>query len=156
VLSALIQSNFRVADSFPVMSEYKVNPHIRNKQALDMDLILICQKNTIPYLCLTTEPTAILRRTVDELQSDIADYSDNKLFLHFMGELLKTASSAQKSDVTDYNWFSEALTHFDDFLKTIIHTNKKQYQAVPESFQLRLLESLQQFETDAEASLPKE
>ncbi|MCS6863137.1 MAG: hypothetical protein NZT92_22755 [Abditibacteriales bacterium] len=57
VLSAIAESGFRVADSFPVMSEYKVNPHVRNKQALDMDLVWCVRRGLCPlslYLCRWT------------------------------------------------------------------------------------------------------
>jgi putative DNA methylase len=140
VLQALTESDFRVVESFPVMSEYKVNPHIRNKQSLDMDLVLICQKKSLPYVFSNLEPSAVLQGTIHELGSDVADHSDNKLFLHFMGELLKTASSAQEKHIVDYHWFSEALTHFDDFLKTIIRVEKHGDQTVSEPVQMRLLE----------------
>ena len=140
VLKALTESGFSVVDSFPAMSEYKVNPHIRNKQALDMDLVLVCQKKSIPDSSFSIEPSAILQRTVHDLDSEVTDNSDNKLFLHFMGELLKAASSVKENNVVNYNWFSEALTHFDDFLKTIDRPKKKEEYNALESGQMRLFE----------------
>lgn len=56
VLRAVMKSGFRVVASFPVMSEYKVNPHIRNKQSLDMDLVLVCQKSLLPCEPLHLQP----------------------------------------------------------------------------------------------------
>lgn len=140
MLQALIESGFRVTESFPVMSEYKVNPHIRNKQSLDMDLVLVCQKKSLSSICPLLEPSTILQRTIQALGSDVTDHSDNKLFLHFMGELLKIASSVQVNTSVDYSWFSEALTHFDDFLKTITRIEKSEDQRISEPVQLRLLE----------------
>lgn len=140
VLTAIVESGFRVADYFPVMSEYKVNPHIRNKQALDMDLVLVCQKIT-PYSdTLTLNSPEILERATKNL-TKISYNSDNKLFLHFMGELLRTISSTSEGKSVDYNWFAEALSHFDDFLTTIDRVEKEAPVDSLKFEQLRLLET---------------
>ena len=140
VLMALSSSGFRVTDSFPVMSEYKVNPHIRNKQTLDMDLILVCQKKVLAPATRLSVPTEILRRAMNGLNSP-ADHSDNKLFLHFMGELLRTASASQNGDGVNYDWFADALIHFDDFLKMTQQSRMRVEYASAQLRQLRLLES---------------
>ncbi len=141
LLQSLTDSGFQVIESFPVMSEYKVNPHIRNKEALDMDLVLICEKKSLGGISVSPEPSAILQRTVGELNSDVADCSSNKLFLYYMGEVLKTAG-ASKDNILNYQGFSEALAHFDDFLKKTVHTeiNESKNKAAG-SFQLHLFES---------------
>ena len=136
VLQALIQSGFRVSESFPVMSEYKVNPHIRNKQSLDMDLVLICEKKLFPCSMPGAKPSDVLLRTVEKLNSDIISSSDSKLFLHFMGELLKTAGLASENGMPDYEWFSESLAHFDDFLATVNRPVKTEKPADPLRTQL--------------------
>lgn len=140
VLQAITVSGMRVVDSFPVMSEYKVNPHIRNKQSLDMDLVLICQKNNLPSPIRSLLPSDILRRAIGELPR-VADHSDNRLFLHFMGELLRTASAQPNASSVDYNWFADALTHFDDFLATIERDQNTTEYMQSKTRQLRLLES---------------
>lgn len=140
IWQALRESGFRVTDSFPVMSEYKVNPHIRNKQALDMDLVLVCQKQGVSGDPLNHQPAEVLRRAIQSMPN-ISSHSDNKLFLHFMGELLKTASSVHSEGVINYDWFSEALTHFDDFAATIERDKDELQYAVSPMRQLRLLES---------------
>jgi putative DNA methylase len=140
VLMALASSGFRVVDSFPVMSEYKVNPHIRNKQTLNMDLVLVCAKKTPTTVTLATAPAEILRRAMQELNSP-ADHSDNKLFLHFMGELLRTASASQNGNVVNYDWFADALTHFDDFLQVTQQSRKQVEYTSAQPRQLHLLES---------------
>lgn len=140
VLMALTSSGFRVVDSFPVMSEYKVNPHIRNKQTLDMDLVLVCEKKAMSSTPLTSLPADILHRAMNELNVP-ADHSDNKLFLHFMGELLRTASASQNGNSVNYDWFANALTHFDDFLKMTQQTRKPVEYTPAQPRQLRLLES---------------
>jgi adenine-specific DNA methylase len=139
VLQALLESEFGVVDSFPVMSEYKVNPHIRNKQALDMDLVLICHKRGHGDTTVSREPSQILQRVVNDLNGTIHDNSDNKLFLHFMGELLRTASLL--TDRVSYDWFSDALTHFDDFLATLVRPSSNGQYSIAQPRQLRLLET---------------
>jgi hypothetical protein len=69
------------------------------------------------------------------------DHSDNKLFLHFMGELLQTASAPQNGNGVNYDWFADALAHFDDFLKTTQRNRKPVEYALKQPRQLRLLES---------------
>jgi putative DNA methylase len=138
--SAVTESGFRIIDYFPVMSEYKVNPHIRNKQALDMDLLIVCQKKEMPVEILSHLPAEVLQRVKGNMLTEPGTYSDNRLFLHFMGELLKTAGSAHESETLTYNWFSEALTHFDEFLSKIDRTRHKSYE-FPKYHQLKLCES---------------
>jgi putative DNA methylase len=140
VFNAITTAGLQVVDYFPVMSEYKVNPHIRNKQALDMDIVLICAKQpALPPL--STHPQQILDRVIHELHAGIATSSGNKLFLHFMGELLKTASSVQEHGDIHYEWFAQALTHFDDFLMTRVQTASDHEYQNPQPLQLRLLEN---------------
>ncbi len=137
---ALRSSGFQVTDSFPVMSEYKVNPHIRDKQMLDMDLILVCQKKTLATAARSSAPAEILRRAMNELAAP-TDHSDNKLFLHFMGALLRTASASQNGNGVNYDWFADALTHFDDFLKQTQQSRKRVEYTPAQPRQWRLMES---------------
>lgn len=141
MLRAVVESGFQVIDSFPVMSEYKVNPHIRNKQALDMDLVLICQKRSSPPETLSSLPIDILERVTDSLSASKLNHNSNKLFLHFMGEVLRTASSIYDSERIDYNWFANILAHFDDLLLSESkHVRKYLQQEITRPRQLRLLE----------------
>ena len=139
IFNAITHAGFYVVDYFPVMSEYKVNPHIRNKQALDMDIVLICSKTCLSQ-SLSSTPQEVLNRVKEALDVRLAASRDNKLFLHFMGELLRTASSLQERDEVSYQWFSEALAHFDDFLATREHPAQEQEHHAPPALQLRLLE----------------
>ena len=141
VLAALIESRFRVVDYFSVMSEYKVNPHIRNKQALDMDLVLICQKMVIAHESLPLSPIEVLERTIKQLPSEASNNSDNELFLYFMGELLKTAGSIQEGENVTYGWFTDALNHCNNFLAHFDRTSKEEFYETPMLQQLRLFES---------------
>lgn len=137
VLNAVIGSGFRVIDSFPVMSEYKVNPHIRNKQSLDMDLVLVCEKSSIPSTPLSLDPGDILRRAEDDFGKELSP-TENKLFLHFMGELLRTASASNEK--VTYEWFYNSLIYFDLFLKKTMANGSAIPVQLPESAQMRLLE----------------
>lgn len=113
VLMAIVNSGYKVIDSFPVMSEYKVNPHIRNKQSMDMDLVLVCQKRGFSTEILSQTPREILLRALESVGTRSNGVNENRLFLHFMGELLRTASSA--SEEVEFEWFEDVLLHFDDF-----------------------------------------
>ena len=139
VLMSIIDSGFCVVDSFPVLSEYKVNPHIRNKQSLNMDLVLICEKRGNCLEPLPMSPSEILRRAMKP-QFENSCSNGNKLFLHFMGELLKTASSMPESEEVNFEWFENALVHFDDFLITEkMSTSTRRYE-ISKPRQLRLLD----------------
>jgi flagellar biosynthesis/type III secretory pathway chaperone len=105
-----------------------------------MDLVLVCEKKAMSSAPLTSLPADILHRAMNELNVP-ADHSDNKLFLHFMGELLRTASASQNGNGINYDWFANALTHFDDFLKMTQQTRKPVEYASAQPRQLRLLES---------------
>jgi adenine-specific DNA methylase len=123
VLMAIINSGFRVTDSFPVMSEYKVNPHIRNKQSLDMDLVLICQKNIIQYDILNLLPHEIMARAFESLGNRSNGVNENRLFLHFMGELLRTACAT--AEPVNYKRFENVLLHFDSFKVEIARSSNE-------------------------------
>ncbi len=147
LLNVITNSGFRVTDYFPVMSEYKVNPHIRNKQAMDMDLVLVCQKKSLRFEPLSSLPTDIFSRVLGDLSPYISNNSDNKLFLHFMGELLKTASSAKPDEQIDYEWFSNILTKFEHFVTQARKDRGHKYIPFAEKeVQLRLFEEAFQYE----------
>jgi putative DNA methylase len=139
ILSAVAESGFRVVDSFPVMSEYKVNPHIRKKQALDMDLVLVCRKR-----CVSPKPSPLslddmAQRAMDSLPIEVSNGNKNRLFLYFVGELLKVASAVwEETDVT-YCWFAEALSRFDDWAADgMVNTVLKESER-SDSIQLELI-----------------
>ena len=140
LLGAVTESGFRVADYFPVTSEYKVSPHIRNRQALDMDLVIVCRKKEIHNEPLSLSPTEVLLRVTDDLLSEGAGGSDNRLFLHFMGQLMKTAGSAREKELVTYNWFTEALSHFDSFLANMERIPENKCCKFPRHQQLELCE----------------
>jgi len=50
ILAALGDSGFQIVDNFPIRSEYKVNPHVRGKQALNTDMIIVAAKRPVAHL----------------------------------------------------------------------------------------------------------
>lgn len=137
ILQAIRESGFRVVDNFPVQSEYRVNPHIRDKNSLDMDLVLICQKEEIPLLQLPSEPEQIFERAIRSLDTSS---SNNHLFLRFIGEVLRTASTNHE---ISYEWFERVVSFFEDFkamYKTSVELPKFQY-VQKKYIQLALMES---------------
>ena len=117
VFKAVIGSGFHIADYFAVQSEYRVNPHIRNKQALDMDLVIVCQKMLQPHASVPESPADALNRAT-ELVGKHGGYSQrNLVFLHFVGELLRSASCLAEHSEVSYSWFESALKAFDTLYK---------------------------------------
>jgi len=113
ILTAVQQGGFRIVDFFPVQSEYKVNPHIRNKQALDMDLVLICRKQSLPFQPLAHTPADALQRA----QQVVGLYENgtrNLMYLHFVGELLRSASCAESGWEPTAEWFENAIQAFEE------------------------------------------
>jgi putative DNA methylase len=137
ILQAIVGSGFRVMDSFPVMSEYKVNPHIRNKQSLDMDLVLVCEKNTLPVAPLSLDPEDIFQRVQENFKEDL-NATENKWFLRFMGELLRAASTSPEK--VTYEWFYNSLVYFSHRWKQMPPEEHLLPSRFPEPAQMRLFE----------------
>jgi len=118
VFEALTSAGFRIVDYFPVQSEYRVNPHIRNKQAIDMDLVLLSQKRSLPYTVLSPSPSDALERAVQTADS-YRNGSKTLLFLHFVGELLRSASCTPEDMPPSYEWFETALDLFETLANSV-------------------------------------
>lgn len=112
IFSAIWQSGFRIVDFFPVQSEYRVNPHIRNKQSIDMDLVLICQKQEIPHEVLSLSLVGALERATAVVKQN-SNASRSEMFLHFVGELLRSASCSAESTPPSEEWFRDSLGFFE-------------------------------------------
>jgi hypothetical protein len=113
ILAAVQQGGFRIVDFFPVQSEYKVNPHIRNKQALDMDLVLICRKQSYPFQPIAHTPADALQRA-QQIVGAYGNGARNLMYLHFVGELLRSASCAESGWEPTAEWFEGALQAFEE------------------------------------------
>jgi putative DNA methylase len=136
VLAALTESGYHVVDSFPVMSEYKVNPHVRNKQALDMDLVLICAKRYTASEPMPLEQVA--QYVLEGLPIESANGSKNRLFLYMVGRLLKVLSTSWDQQKVGYEWFARMLTRFDNLLAEMDRKQKTRQAESPAVEQLRL------------------
>jgi len=140
ILVAITESGFRVTDSFPVMSEYKVNPHVRNKQALDMDLVLVCRKRCVAFEPYSLSLDEAMQRAIDDLAVEDNNGNKNELFLYFMGELLKAASAVWDNQKVTYEWFYEALKRFDELVTAKVEdTNENKSPENTGIIQLQLL-----------------
>jgi len=118
VFEALTSAGFRIVDYFPVQSEYRVNPHIRNKQAIDMDLVLVSQKRSLPYTVLSPSPSEALERAV-QIAGSYRNGTKTLLFLHFVGELLRSASCIPEDLPPSYEWFEAALDLFETLANSV-------------------------------------
>ena len=118
IFEAVTSAGFYIVDYFPVQSEYRVNPHIRNKQAIDMDLVLVCQKRVPSHETLSMSPADALERAV-QVVGHYENGSRNLVFLHFVGELLRSASSSIQNVQPSYEWFESALDLFDSLEATL-------------------------------------
>ena len=125
ILKAIVDSGFIVSDYFPVVSEYKVNPHVRNKQSLDMDLVIICEGDK-PFcrpLDSAAFSTDVIRVSVEsKLKSlkAISRMTEDRLFLYIMGEALKAGSRCKK---LVYKTFSDVLDETMQNISTFIFQN---------------------------------
>ena len=78
--------------------------------------MLVCAKRLIPVAPPALSLNEVVQRVMDDLPAEESNGGKNKLFLHFMGELLKAASAAWDTQEVTYEWLAEALTHFGDLV----------------------------------------
>ncbi len=125
VLQAIMGGGFRLVDYFPVVTEYKVNPHVRNKQALDMDLVLVCvhrsaeETNPLKQTVALYEQVAAAIRHKLNYEATYARLNENKLFLYYMGETLKVMSGLPTTNAASYELFSDLLQQYRRLLDEV-------------------------------------
>jgi len=118
IRNAIVDSGFVVSDYFPVVSEYKVNPHVRNKQSLDTDLVIVCRKESITPASTVFSSEIICAAVERKLISlrDISQTPEDRLFMYVMGEALKLGNHCKN---LFYQTFSdvlnEAMQNISDF-----------------------------------------
>jgi len=132
ILSAVAESGFQVDDYFPVVSEYRVNPHIREKNGLDMDLILFCGKKTNSFGSPSPTLDLVTRQATDSALAKSNTKNTNEFFLCFMGELLKSLSAIWPNKELNLEWFTQTFSHFDKIFRAEI-ANKPQLSRKIES-----------------------
>jgi adenine-specific DNA methylase len=81
ILAAIGDGGFQIVDTFPLRTEYQVNPHVRGKQALDSDMIFICAKRAA---AVTPELSA-------------GDQDTSHPVMRQLGQLLMEANAAWES-----------------------------------------------------------
>lgn len=105
LVEALRESRFEISYSFPTDSEYKVNPHIRAKDALSLDLNLFCVKRTDslrkPY-SVESYLQQFSRNLSIELDSDWN-------LMTYMGQIL---SDSTKS-TANFEWFAKVIENLE-------------------------------------------
>jgi len=125
VLQAIMGGGFCLVDYFPVVTEYKVNPHVRNKQALDMDLVLVCthrsagETKPIEQTRALYEQIAAATREKLSYEATYARLNENKLFLYYMGETLKVLSELPTTIAASYELFSDLLQQYRQLLDEV-------------------------------------
>jgi putative DNA methylase len=107
ILCAVRNSGFQIVYSFPIMSEYKVSPHIRGKEALDSDLVVFCKYRKKP-LKSVTNPNQLIKRALSSLDGKPSSILPNNRLLRYISELLKISTTNQ----TDYDWFKNAFQEY--------------------------------------------
>lgn len=140
VFEAVSAAGFRIVDFFPVQSEYRVNPHIRNKQAIDMDLVLVCQKREQPFEVLSASPADALERAM-QVVGFYENGNRTLVYLHFIGELLRSASCACDETQPSYSWFEAALDMFD----SLAAATSTETVSHPPAVQLALFENTPEY-----------
>jgi len=80
----------------------------------------------MPSEQLSLQPTEIMQRALKSIGDHSDGLNENRLFLHFMGELLRTASAAAQQ--VNYEWFESVLLQFDNF-KTEVEEGLSNNQA---------------------------
>lgn len=93
LLFALRDSGFVIDDFFPITSEYKVNPHVRGKDALDVDLIIVCKKQS-PSIKNGKLQLGLITEKVKTRLSQVngTKPSKSRVQFYFVGEALRAAS----------------------------------------------------------------
>lgn len=114
VFRAVVDSGFVVDDYFPVKSEYKVNPHVRGKNAIDTDLVIMCSKNSSQDISNDFSVDTVLKSAETRAISlNRSSRSKDKLVFYYIGELLKIGSK-QASKVS-FNHFYFVFQKSKDF-----------------------------------------
>jgi len=110
IAESLARAGFCVVDTFAVESEYKVNPHIRDKETLDMDLVLICEKNHVADK--TPDPKKNIFSPLIEMASQ--NHSNpNWHYLQFIGSLLRETTKCYNNSIVNFTWFSNLNQQFN-------------------------------------------
>lgn len=89
ILDAVKNSGFYVVNYFPAKSEYKVNPHVRDKTSIDTDLVIICDKKPNNNISNKFDVNTVKRCAEETILFSNGSIEDSILNLYFIGEMLK-------------------------------------------------------------------
>ncbi len=145
ILEAIRKSGFFVRDYFPVKSEYKVNPHVRGKVAIDTDLVIICMKQPDESVKQLFNLRVLIESATTRVSLN-TDAEDVVFYFYFIGELLKVGSN-QSSDIPfeDFNALFQQSPEF--VLKyRIKYTKQKNDKSSENGSQLELFNYQEQEE----------
>lgn len=116
VLRAIRDSGFVIVDYFPVTSEYKVNPHVRGKKALNTDLVIVCNKKDrieTPY-AETSFDTIVTSAAQKIISINGESISDDRLYFYFVGEMLRIGSQSAK---ITFEIFKSVFDRSEEFIR---------------------------------------
>lgn len=141
ILRAIVDAGFIITDYFPVTSEYKVNPHLRGKNAIDTDLVIVCEKRQIQKSLFDDEIQfnfdIIIEQTVKRINYLYnGNLNIERLYFYYIGELLRVGSQSKSVSVKD---FERVFQQSDEFANIIrekypektTKTQKVDYEDLP-------------------------
>ncbi|MBD3408240.1 MAG: hypothetical protein GF411_19110 [Candidatus Lokiarchaeota archaeon] len=99
ILESLRKSEFRITMTFPIDSEYKVNPHIRKRDSMKLDLNIFCEKRS-STLSEAPSHQLVMEKIWSRIEG-IENYDFDWLYLLSLGVVLEIGSH---SKVT-FEWF---------------------------------------------------
>lgn len=110
ILRAIVGSGFIVIDYFPVTSEYKVNPHVRGKAAIDTDLVIVCEKQQSSNNNLQFNFDIVVTQASKRVTSLYNEQpTTERLYFYYIGEMLRVGSQSKSVSDKDFeNLFKQS------------------------------------------------
>lgn len=138
LFKAVVHSGFAVMDSFPVMSEYKVNPHLRNKEVLDKDLVFFCGRRNELGDARQFLDADLIPMIRNQHQKRILKDDGNDTYLRSMGALLQHMTQSTDCMSINYDVFCRSVADFGSSLVSSQKTRGK--YTVERSYDLQLFD----------------
>jgi len=114
IAKSLMDSGFYVDDYFPARTEYKVNPHIRNKKAKDTDLVLFCNKskrNDVGDIIDIVGSNLVNRGIIISILKNLCDVETIT-----RGELLRIITKHTTRDTLSFDYFEKVHNEILDII----------------------------------------
>jgi adenine-specific DNA methylase len=150
LLFALRDSGFVIDDYFPVTSEYKVNPHVRGKDAIDLDLVIICKKRKTAFESGQLSFDLIAEGVKERLDTTgNGQLTESRVQFYFIGETLRVASRLQNLDIDVFEKTMRESAGFASRYVENLLSDPTYKQAQPMTYeQLRLLQQTTAYRPD--------